>query len=84
MQPQTETWYCWKEFKIVGDETEPRLITPWSEPYKYESPFDYLCRTPEDARELKDNLAPEEEDWILCKIIITPDMIIPLDAANKS
>lgn len=58
-----EVWYCYKE--LVVDDEGPRLLTPWSNPMKYEQVFDFLFKTPEEARETKADLAPDE-DWVLC------------------
>ena len=70
---RTETWYTWKV--PVDDLDDPvypsRLLTPHADPYVYESPFDLLFETPEDAfdvlheYEYEDEAA--EEGWLLCK-----------------
>lgn len=74
----TEDWYCWKELlpettKVLEDGTiitEPaRLITPWSDEYQYEFPFDYLYQTEQEAIEAKEAIAPDEP-WYLCKEIL--------------
>ena len=73
---KTETYFVWKELAQVGDEKEPRLVTPWADPQIYEFPFDFLYKTPEDAVEgLKDWTAVDdarETPWILCKETLEP------------
>jgi hypothetical protein len=60
-----EVWYCWKELKPSTDTEPERLITPWGDPYEYESPFDYLYKTAQEAIEAKEEAAPDEP-WYLC------------------
>ena len=63
----TETYYMWKTW-FEGDDGM-RLVTPWSDPHTYEYPFDYIFDNPEDARERKEEEAPEE-DWVLTKVTL--------------
>jgi len=47
-----------------------RLLIPWSDPHKWESPFDYVFDTPKQAQDFfdgffKDDVAP---DWVLVEI----------------
>lgn len=60
----------------VGTETEPRLLTPHSDPSVYEHPFDYLFDTPELARKALAEFgvqdAARDEGWVLCKRVLTP------------
>jgi hypothetical protein len=71
-QPKTEVWYCWKEYlsvesTIEGEPAEPAsLLTPWSDPDRYEYPADMLFKTQKEAKEWKAEFAPDE-DWYLVK-----------------
>lgn len=88
---QTETWYCWKELIHLEDEPAPRLFTPWSEPYVYEYPADWIFFTKEQAWGMKKEIAPDE-NWILCKITIEPlppmeedrQLLLPLPISSHS
>lgn len=79
--PPREEWYCWREFSpvescIEGQPPEPpRLLVPWADPHVYEYPFDFIYKTPELAREAKDEQAPEE-NWVLCKLILEPIEVV--------
>jgi len=68
MKTPTETWYVWKEYCPV----EKRLLTPWADPMVHEYPFDYFFRSPEEAKEGKNEYGAKDEDWVLCKLIIEP------------
>jgi len=72
---KTETWYTWRELKTVEGETEPRLLVPWSDPQRYEFAFDFVYRSPQEARKGLKNFGVEREDskdWILCKMTLEP------------
>ena len=62
-----ETWYCWKELAQMGDEEQPRLLTPWSDPMEYEFPMDWLFETTAQAEIAKNEHAPNE-DWLLVEM----------------
>ena len=73
--PQKEVWYQWKVYSTVEGEGEPRLLTPWSDPMKYEFAFDFLYKTPSEAMQgLKDyEVDPIESfDWVLVKTTYEP------------
>lgn len=70
-EPKTETWYTWKEFKVVEGETEPRLLTPWANHYKYEFDFGFLFETKDQAWEQHKQLGGDP-GWYLCKITLEP------------
>ena len=54
--------FVWREQTEVDGVL--RLLVPWSDPMVYEHPFDYLFDSEEEARERKEEIAPEE-DWVL-------------------
>lgn len=62
MEPN-KVYYCWKE---RGD--DGRLYIPWADPFRYESPFDYLFDSVEDANQGKIDFGAEDEDFVLCTI----------------
>lgn len=64
--------YVWKTYSKVEGEETPRLLTPWSNPRVHEHPFDYVFDSEDEAVEFKQEHAPDEEDWILCKDELTP------------
>lgn len=70
----TEVWYVWKEWAKFDDEPEPRLVTPWSDPYKHEFPADLLFDSPEKAEEwrLENSLDEDTAHWVLCMEILVP------------
>ena len=70
MQPMIETFYVWKVLGSIDGE-EPRLFTPWGDPMEHEFPMDWQFPTVEQAKEIKQEYAPEET-WILCKCTIEP------------
>jgi hypothetical protein len=78
--PGTETWYVWREYKIVDDEKNPRLLTPWSDPSIYEFQFDFLYQSIEEAmagrKEFHDQEDFVEQDmmdkWVLVKMTMEP------------
>ena len=69
--PQKEVYFCWKEFVTPAHEDEPRLLTPWGDPEKYESAYDLLFDTEQEAIKSKLDDAPDE-NWILCKVTFEP------------
>jgi hypothetical protein len=74
--PPTETWYTWRILATVEGETTRRLLVPWSDPHKHEFAFDFIYKTPEEAREGLKTMGAEddaeEEGWILCKKTLIP------------
>ncbi len=61
-----EVWYCWRELGTVEGETTPRFLVPWSDPFAYEFPFDFIYESIAKAIQAKADEAPDE-DWILCR-----------------
>ena len=64
-----ETWYCWREYGDVEEESDPRFLIPWADPQKYEFSFDFIFKTEEEAKIALDELGGDPE-WILCKMTI--------------
>jgi hypothetical protein len=71
-----EEYYTWKELAVVDGESAPRLLTPWTDPMKYEQPFDYLFDTQGQAFEALETydakVEAEQSGWVLCKITVSP------------
>lgn len=79
--PPPETAYCWMEYsRVEGYEAEgPRLLVPHADPERFESPYDRLFDTPEQAgdalaADVNDEQVTLEEAaaWVLCKRRLTP------------
>lgn len=68
MVKPTEVHYVWKEW----NETEGRLLTPWSDPNEHEFAMDLYFDSPESARQGKLDYNAGDEDWILCKETLEP------------
>lgn len=64
-----EVWYTYKELVQVEGEKTPRLLVPWSDPNLYEYAFDFIYKTPKEARK---GLTEWDGDpgWILCKMTL--------------
>ena len=69
---KSEVHYAWKEYAIAKGESEPRFLTPWSDPHVHEFPFAYISDTIEEAIALKRELGAENEDWVLCVEYLSP------------
>lgn len=73
MLPPSQEWYCYKELGPGG-----MLLTPMTDPWQYEHPFDYTFVTPEEARQFLEEYffeSLEEEvlpNWILVKETLDP------------
>jgi len=67
-----EEWLCWRvPVKAEGEDT--RLLLPHANPHLHEFPLDGLFKTPEQAIEYLHNFgACVDEEFVLCKISITP------------
>ena len=69
-----EAWYTWRVLGTVEGEETQRLLVPWSDPHQYEFAFDFLYKTPEQAREGLKTMGAEddahEEGWILCHMTL--------------
>ncbi len=74
--PPTEVKYQWRHFATAEGEDRPRLLIPWSDPYRYEFAFDFIFDTIEEAVQgLKDWDGEEDarsEGWILCRVTAHP------------
>lgn len=62
----TKTWYCWKEL----DRENNRLLTPWSNRFKHEHPFDHVYTNPEIAKEALKFDGDPDAGWLLCKMTL--------------
>jgi hypothetical protein len=70
---KTDTYYAWREW----DAEAKCWATPWSDPWEYESPFNFVFDTPEKARELKNDYSQESAraNWALVRIIEQVDLV---------
>ena len=70
-QVKPEYHYCFYEVCKDEETGEQRLLVPWSDPFEYEYPFDFLFESEQQALEAKSEQAPDD-DWVLCTIRIEP------------
>ena len=66
----TEVWFTWKILASDREGEPSRFITPWGDPRQYERPYDFIFKTPQEARAYKAESAPDEEGWILTRMVL--------------
>jgi len=71
---KTEQYFTWREYVQVEGEDSPRLLVPWSDPNKYEFPFDFLYASEDAAREGLEIFGAQDDakEWVLCKLTLEP------------
>ena len=74
---EREVWYCWRELATVEGEDEPRLLVPVLDPYEFETLWDYVYETREEALEGRQTAFETEvdeveaiQDWKLVKMTL--------------
>lgn len=73
---EKEVFFTWAVPAEVEGENKLRLLTPHGDPYRYESPFDLLFDSEEEAQQGLEEWGHLEEaiedGWILCKRTLKP------------
>lgn len=77
------TYYTWK--MKIEDESGERYVTPMSDPWEHEFPYDSIFKTPEDAlRRLREDLlsgffsedgpgfGQDPSQWVLVRVTEVP------------
>ena len=61
MDKTKSIYWCWKIFILLDGENKKRLITPHSNPMEYETPIDFIWKSPEEAE--KGYLKNYDKGW---------------------
>lgn len=82
LPPTGEEFYQWKEFGVVDGEDKPRLLTPWSDPMKYEFPMDWMFPSVEKAKEAKSHMG-SNDNWWLVRVTYEPVEMVKAEGPEE-